>query len=61
MFSLGELDPALSGSGIIVADTADGKPLAANQGPLRIVAPNDSRPARSVRMLERLEVVRPAR
>ncbi len=61
VFSLGELDPALSGSEIIVADTADGKPLAANQGPLRIVAPNDSRPARSVRMLERLEVVRPAR
>ena len=58
VFSLGELDPALTGSDIIVADTIDGKPLFADQGPLRIVAPKDTRPARSVRMLERLHVVR---
>jgi len=58
VFSLGELDPALTGSEIIVADRADGKPLVAPQGPLRIVVPNDTRPARSIRMLERLEVVR---
>ena len=58
VFSLAELDPAFTGSEIIVADTIDGKPLFAYQGPLRIVAPKDTRPARSVRMLERLEVVR---
>jgi hypothetical protein len=58
VFSLGELDPALSGSDIIVADTANGKPLSDTQGRLRIVVPRDARPARSVRMLERLEVVR---
>ncbi len=58
VFSIGELDPALSRSEIIVADTADGHGLAAPQGPLRLVVPKDTRGARSVRMLERLDVVR---
>ena len=58
LFSLAELDPAMTGSQIIVADSIDGKPLFAYQGPLRIVAPKDTRAARSVRMLERIEVVR---
>jgi hypothetical protein len=58
VFSLVELDPAMTSNDIIVADTIDGKPLFGHQGPLRIVAPKDARPARSVRMLERLDVVR---
>ena len=58
LFSLAELDPAFTGNDIIVADSIDGKPLFAYQGPLRIVAPKDSRAARSIRMLQRLEVVR---
>lgn len=58
LFSLAELDPALTGSNIIVADTVDGKPLFAYQGPFRVVSPKDTRPARSIRMLQRLEVVR---
>jgi DMSO/TMAO reductase YedYZ molybdopterin-dependent catalytic subunit len=58
VFSIGELDPAMTSNEIIVADTIDGKPLLPKQGPLRIVAPRDARAARSVRMLTRLEVVR---
>jgi hypothetical protein len=58
VFSLAELDPAIAANEIIVADTIDGRPLSTYQGPLRIVAPRDGRPARSIRMLERLEVVR---
>lgn len=58
VFSLAELDPAFTSNDIIVADTIDGKPLFAYQGPWRIVAPKDSRGARSVRMLQRIEVVR---
>ena len=58
VFSLAELDPAFTGSEIIVADTVDGKPLFEYQGPLRLVAPHDTRGARSVRMLQSLEVVR---
>lgn len=58
VFSLGELDPALTTNEIMVADTIDGKPIPAAQGPWRIVVPKDSRASRSVRMLQRLEVVR---
>ncbi len=42
----------------IVADTIDGKPLAAGQGPFKIVSLSDARPARSVRRLQRLDAVR---
>lgn len=58
LFSLAELDPEFTGSEIIVADTVDGKPLFDYQGPFRIVAPHDTRGARGVRMLQKLEVVR---
>src|SRR5262245_15332914 len=58
VFSIGELDPAMTSNEIIIADAIDGKPLFAYQGPFRIVAPKDARGARSVRMLTRLEVVR---
>jgi DMSO/TMAO reductase YedYZ molybdopterin-dependent catalytic subunit len=42
----------------LLADKSDGKPLAGNQGPFRLVCPNDKEGARSVRMLETIEVVR---
>jgi DMSO/TMAO reductase YedYZ molybdopterin-dependent catalytic subunit len=58
VFSLGELDPDLGGQRVIVADTRDGKPLAADQGPARLILPADKEGARSVRMLEKLEVVK---
>lgn len=57
VFSLGELDPGVGATRVIVADRRDGQPLSANQGPLRLVVTSDKRPARSVRMLERLHVV----
>lgn len=59
IFSIAELDPSIVDSEIIVADTMDGAPLTGNQGPLRIVAPHDKRPARWVRMLKSITVVRP--
>ena len=59
VFSLAELDPAFTSNDIMVADTVDGKPLFAYQGAFRIVAPKDLRGARSIRMLQRIEVVRP--
>ncbi|MCC7009935.1 MAG: molybdopterin-dependent oxidoreductase [Acidobacteria bacterium] len=58
VFSLAEVDPAFTHNDVIVADTVDGKPLFAYQGPVRIVAPKDAREARSVRMLQRIDVVR---
>jgi len=58
VFSLAELDPAFTSNDIIVADAVDGKPLSNAQGAFRIVAPKDVRGSRSVRMLQRLDVVR---
>jgi DMSO/TMAO reductase YedYZ molybdopterin-dependent catalytic subunit len=57
VFALGELDPAFGNEKILVADKRDGKPLFGFQGPLRLVCPDDKAGARSVRMLESLEVV----
>jgi hypothetical protein len=58
VFSLAELDPSFTSNDVIVADSVEGKPFADAQGPLRIIAPRDKRASRSVRMLERVEVVR---
>jgi DMSO/TMAO reductase YedYZ molybdopterin-dependent catalytic subunit len=60
VFSLAELDSGILESDVIVADTLDGAPLAVKQGPFRLVAPHDKRPARWVRMLKSITVVRAA-
>src|SRR5271168_56490 len=56
-FSVAELDGDFAGAQALVADTVDGKPLAAGEGPLRLVVPGDKRQARAVRMLKSLTVV----
>jgi DMSO/TMAO reductase YedYZ molybdopterin-dependent catalytic subunit len=58
VFSLAELDSAFSESDVLVADSMDGAPLSATIGPLRLVVPHDKRPARWVRMLKSIKVVR---
>jgi len=58
VFSLAELDSGIVDSGVIVADTLDGAPLSAKQGPFRVVAPREKRAARCVRMLKSITVVR---
>ncbi len=57
LYSLAELDPELTQGRFIVADKRNGKPLFDYQGPLRIVAGTDKEGARSIRMLEELEIV----
>ncbi len=61
LFSLAELDSGILDSDIIVADTLDGAPLPEKEGPFKIVAPREKRPARWVRMLESINVVRVAK
>ncbi|HWE51512.1 MAG TPA: molybdopterin-dependent oxidoreductase [Bryobacteraceae bacterium] len=58
IFAIGEIAPEFGNEPILVADKRDGKALFGYQGPLRLVCPNDKAGARSVRMLEKLEVVR---
>jgi DMSO/TMAO reductase YedYZ molybdopterin-dependent catalytic subunit len=57
-FGLGELDAELGGARIVVADKRNGQSLSANQGPIRLVLPQDKAGARSVRMLEKLVIVK---
>jgi hypothetical protein len=58
VFSLAELDADFGDAHIIIADKEDGKPLPGERGPFRLAVANDKRAARSIRMLEELEVVR---
>jgi hypothetical protein len=57
VFSLAELDPSFIDNQILLADTANGKPLFGAQGRFRLVVPKDKAAARSVRMLTKIEVV----
>src|SRR5689334_10601889 len=57
LFSLGELDPDLTDGQILLADTANGKPLPPEGGAFRLVLPKDKIGTRSVRFLTKLEVV----
>jgi DMSO/TMAO reductase YedYZ molybdopterin-dependent catalytic subunit len=58
VFSLAELDADFGDEHVIIADKEDGKPLAGERGPFRLAVANDKRAARSIRMLEELEIVR---
>ena len=57
IYALAEFDPTVTDSGIIVADKRDGQPLGTGEGPLRVVVPHDTRPTRSVRSLQEIDVV----
>ena len=57
VYALPEFDPAFTDAQVLIANKADGQPLSDNQGPWRIVVPQDKKPARSLRILQRIEVV----
>lgn len=59
VLGLAETDPGTRRERVILADRAGGEPLAAD-GPFRLVAEGDLRPARSARNVERIEVLRMA-
>ena len=58
LFSLAELDTSFQDSEVLLADTMDGVPLPADQGPLKLVAPRDKRPARWVKMVAGIKIGR---
>jgi DMSO/TMAO reductase YedYZ molybdopterin-dependent catalytic subunit len=58
VYSLAELSPDLGARRAIVAIEQDGKPLSEKDGPMRIVLEGEKRPARWIRQLERLRIVR---
>jgi hypothetical protein len=55
VYSLGEVSPDVHDATVIVADTQDGKPIA-DDGPLKLVATGEKRPARWVRNLVAIRV-----
>lgn len=57
IFSLAEVDPGFTDQIIILAYLVDGNPLPKGEGPFRIIAPNDKRPARWIRELNLIKVV----
>jgi DMSO/TMAO reductase YedYZ molybdopterin-dependent catalytic subunit len=61
VFSLSALDSSIQDSGILVADTLNGEPIPDKLGPLRLIVPHDKRPARWVRMLRTITVVKPSK
>lgn len=56
VYALAELDSDFQDSEVIVADTMNGSPLGDRQGPFKMVAPHDKRPARWMRMVKSLTV-----
>jgi DMSO/TMAO reductase YedYZ molybdopterin-dependent catalytic subunit len=57
VFALAELDKNYTDRLIILADTVDGKPLPAGEGPFRIIVQDEKKPARCVRQVVGLKVV----
>ncbi len=56
LFSLAEFDPELTDRVILLADTKDGGPLPAREGPFRIIVPGEKIPARWVRQVRAITV-----
>ncbi len=55
VYAIGEVTPDVHEATVMVADTEDGKPIASD-GPLKLVATGEKRPARWVRNLVSIEV-----
>jgi len=51
LFALPEADPAFSDHVILLADRKDGKPLSTDEGPLRLVIPDEKKRARWIRQV----------
>lgn len=55
-YSLSETDAVIRSNRVIIADKDNGQPLPDSDGPWRIVAEGDLKPARSARMIASIEV-----
>ena len=57
VYSLAELEPTLGNHKVLLVDRCEGKRLDDEDGPLRLIAPQESRPARWVRQVQSITVV----
>ncbi|RYY19603.1 MAG: molybdopterin-binding protein [Cytophagaceae bacterium] len=58
VFALPEVDADFSPQTILLADSRDGQPLPAHDGPYQLIVPLEKKPARWVRQLTGLKVVK---
>ncbi|QBB69769.1 molybdopterin-binding protein [Pseudolysobacter antarcticus] len=58
VFALAELDAQFRSDQVILADSHDGKSMDAKEGPFRIIASGDQRPARWVRQVTAIDLLR---
>jgi DMSO/TMAO reductase YedYZ molybdopterin-dependent catalytic subunit len=58
-YALAEIDPEFTRGMILLAYEVDGQPLPSGDGPFRIIAPGDKRPARWIRELTSIKVLFP--
>jgi hypothetical protein len=56
IYALAEIDPEFTNQVIMLATEKDGSPLSTGEGPFRIVAPNDKKPARWIREVRSIKV-----
>ncbi len=57
VFALAELDKDFTDRVIILADTVDGKPLPAGEGPFRIIVQDEKKPARCIKMITGIKIL----
>ncbi len=57
LYSLAELDPGTGKRRVLLVDRCNGAALGQEDGPLRLIAPEDARPARWVRQVKSITVV----
>ena len=57
VFGLAELDPTLGARKVLLVDRCNGQPIDDSAGPLRLMVPDDARPARWVRQVQSITVL----
>jgi len=57
IYALPELDPEFTNDVVLLAYQVDGKPLPSGEGPFRLVAPADKKPARWIREITAIKVL----
>jgi len=57
VFSLGEVSPEVHDGSVLLADSADGKPLGDDGGPIELVCSGDRSPARWIRDVASIRVI----
>jgi hypothetical protein len=58
IFSIAELDSRFTDRVVLLADSKDGQPLDASEGPYRLIVPGEKRPARWARQVVRISLGR---